>query len=227
MIETNPLLDAARNGLPRSELVRTYAYAIPTPKVLRTIAGSAPPAGVVEIGAGTGYWAALLASAGVDVVAYDRDPPPSPRNAFFDAVEPWHPVIAGSEIEVDRHGDRLLLLVWPTKNEDWPGDVLERFHRAGGAVVAYVGTGPGGPTGDDRFHRILGLLDGCSACGLGVLDAPCTCHVRPLWQLDAVVPTMQWPGQDDRLHLFRRRSPGWADGFGRRWRTFTQKEDRP
>jgi len=48
-----------------------YAYAIPTHAALERISWYSP---VLEIGAGTGYWASLLSKIGCDVIAYDRDP---------------------------------------------------------------------------------------------------------------------------------------------------------
>ena len=38
---------------------------------------------LVEVGAGTGYWAALLRGRGARVFAYDRDPPPAPCTAYY------------------------------------------------------------------------------------------------------------------------------------------------
>src|ERR1700674_2056565 len=52
--------------------VRRYAFAIPTEQALATIARYAP---IVELGAGTGYWAFLLRRRGVNCVAYDLAPP--------------------------------------------------------------------------------------------------------------------------------------------------------
>jgi hypothetical protein len=49
-----------------------YAYATPSPDALAVLAKYAP---LVEMGAGTGYWASLLAARGVDVMAFDVCPP--------------------------------------------------------------------------------------------------------------------------------------------------------
>src|ERR671925_199912 len=115
--------------------------------------------GVVQIGAGTGYWARLLRDRGVDVVAFDIAPPPSPDNPWFAGVTPWYPVRHGDESAVDRFPERTLLLVWPTRAEDWGAAAVERFATAGGERLAFVGEAHGGRTGDERFHALLGELD--------------------------------------------------------------------
>jgi len=48
-----------------------YAYAVPSKNSLQTLKALGP---LVEIGAGTGYWASLLQKMGVDIVAYDKLP---------------------------------------------------------------------------------------------------------------------------------------------------------
>ena len=54
-------------------LRRAYAWAVPSHEALSAIA-EASPRGVVEIGAGTGYWAYELRDRGVSVAAYDIAP---------------------------------------------------------------------------------------------------------------------------------------------------------
>lgn len=206
----NPLLDDRhRVGPIRREdplcqrLVRRYAYGVPTDEALDAIAGGSP-AGVVELGAGTGYWARLLHERGVDVVAYDRWPPPSGNNRFVDDVTPWFPVRSGDESVVARHADRTLLLVWPTRNEVWPADALTLFHAAGGTRVVFVGEGPGGRTGDSVLYALLGAYGACLACTLGVLDAPCICHIEPLWRLVRLITIPQWDDADDACLVYER-----------------------
>ena len=55
---------------------RLYSWAMPNEEALRCVVHhSKTCAGIVEVGAGTGFWAALLASLGVDVLAFDKAPP--------------------------------------------------------------------------------------------------------------------------------------------------------
>ena len=191
----------------RDEGIARYGFGLPTEEALDLVAAVSPD-GVVEVGAGTGYWAHLLTTRGVDVVAYDADPPPSASNTWFAGREPWHPVRIGDERDAARHSDRTLLLVWPTKDESWPADVVRSFHHAGGGRLVYVGEAPGGRTGDLRFHALLGTAGRCVACAYGVTDAPCTCGVDPVWERRLALVLPQWPGHDDRLELYEARAAG-------------------
>ncbi|MPY95760.1 MAG: hypothetical protein GEV08_22715 [Acidimicrobiia bacterium] len=202
----NPLwLARARlgDGEPVDQLIATYAFVVPTDEALRAIA-AASPRGVVEVGAGTGYWAHLLREQGVDVVAYDIAPAPSPRNQWFAGSTPWFPVRDGDHTVVGDHGARTLLLVWPTRNEDWPGEAVTLFAAAGGTTVAHVGERPGGHTGDGRFHALLGEVDRCWACAYQTPSVPCVCGVRPRFRRVRTVELPSLPGRDDDLGLYAR-----------------------
>ena len=52
-------------------LAQRYAYVFPTDSTLAMLAGLGL---LVEIGAGTGYWAHRLRSVGADIVAFDQAP---------------------------------------------------------------------------------------------------------------------------------------------------------
>ena len=190
---------------PDREIVtlRRYGFAIPTGAALEEIALRSP-GGVVELGAGVGYWAHHLFERGVDVIAYDIDPPPSARNHRFAGSTPWYPILQGDQRVVVDHADRSLLLIWPTKNETWATEALVRYHAAGGACVLYVGDGPGGRTGDPTFHATLGDLGPCLSCTLGVPDVPCTCNAAQLWQRQNEVVLPAWQAEDVRLYVYAR-----------------------
>jgi hypothetical protein len=204
------LLDLLRErggrGAARDDAIRRYGFAVPTAEALDVIAACSPR-GVVELGAGTGYWARLLHDRGVDVVAYDLDPPPAAANRWFAGTEPWHPIEHGDEQAASRHADRTLLLVWPTRGEIWPADAVEGFHRAGGTTLVYVGEGPGGRCGDERFHALLGAIDHCYACEYGLTDAACTCDAIAVWSEVRSVDIPRWEGCDDRLRVYERAEP--------------------
>ena len=203
----NPYLDAharwtrdsARPG--RAALLASYGFAVPDERALRMIADHAP-AGVVEIGAGLGYWARLLHERGVEVVAYDVAPPPSAENRWFADRSPWFPVQPGDERAVIAHARRTLLLVWPTRNEGWAADAAELHHASGGRRLVYVGEDPGDRTGDLRLHAVLGLLGRCAACAYGVDSVPCTCGVTRRWRLLERAALPRWEDGDDHIHVF-------------------------
>ncbi len=190
----------------RNRIIAAYGFAVPTSAALDAIKHHAPH-GVVEIGAGTGYWARLLHDRSVDVVAFDVEPPPSAKNPWFAGNLPWHPVERGDHTAVAGYGQRTLLLVWPTKNEMWAAEACERFHSAGGTRLAYVGEGPGGRTGDDVFHARLGDLAHCMQCQYDVDTAPCICDIEPLWRRVQTIELPHWRGFNDDLHIYVRREP--------------------
>lgn len=143
----------------RDRLVRKYAWAIPTDEALDAIARHAPR-GVIEIGAGTGYWASLLRGRGVDVVAFDMAPlaragtRPSVRNAYHGDALPWTDVEMGTEhiLMGDLYHERALFLCWPPYDDEMAANAL-RFYR--GDTLIYVGEPDGGCTGDEAFHEAV------------------------------------------------------------------------
>ena len=138
------------------------------------------PASIVQLGAGTGYWTALLASRGIPVQAYDLHPPAIMDNAFFD-VQYDANMKQGACIDVvsDASFDAsntILLLIWPndpdpidnphflTDNSDgggksqavWDADCLLAFYRAGGQQIVYVGERlQDSLSGTRHFHGLL------------------------------------------------------------------------
>ena len=211
----NPLLDAFEMATAAggdidgvcSQLITRYGFAVPSDEALTAIERCSPR-GVVELGAGTGYWAFLLQQRGVDVVAFDVEPAPSAQNEWFAGTQPWHPVHRGDHDVVGQHPERTLLIVWPTKNEIWAATALERYYDAGGECVAFVGEGPGGRTGDDVFHALLGELTTCLQCDYGSTTSPCICSAEARWSRSETVALPHWSGYHDDLHIFNRRPLG-------------------
>jgi hypothetical protein len=163
----------------RRELVQLFAWAIPTPEALEVLAGHGP---LVECGAGTGYWAALLHARGVDVVAYDLEPPGEGANEFHrSARATWTDVGRATAVEaVRRHRERTLLLCWPPLDDDAASYDALRAYR--GEVFLYVGE-QGGNAGSVRFHRELELN----------------------WDAVETVELPHWPRLEDRVVVYRRR----------------------
>ena len=144
---------------------RYYSRAVPTDAALDAVAALGR---VVQVGAGSGYWAALLAARGADVVAYDASPPRDTSWRHF-------AVAKGGGPEVLRAGcaDRALLLVCPAFPLDADGDDADadvgprprepadaaalRTYR--GATVAHVGalSAPGRPSPNTSpaFERLV------------------------------------------------------------------------
>jgi hypothetical protein len=125
----------------REELVEKYAWGIPNEAAIKRIAEYEP---ILEVGAGSGYWAHLLRQLDVDVLATDLEAPVEPQ---------WSPVWrADAQSVVPDYPDRTLLLVWPSYGETWAAEALGAYQ---GDTCIYVGEGRGGCTADDRFHQML------------------------------------------------------------------------
>ena len=140
-------VDAMTNAIKaRHELVTSHSWAVPTEEALDAIARHSPN-GVVEIGAGTGYWAGLLRERGVNVVAYDVAPHDNAQ-----AKAKWSEVEVGNHLNVLKHRDRSLMLCWPPYSTDMASMALRRYH---GNVVIYIGESAGGCNADEAFHEML------------------------------------------------------------------------
>lgn len=152
----------------REGLVRKYSWSIPNPAAVSFVYEHAR-GGLVEIGAGTGYWAWQLSQRGLSVVAYDKHPPDQERNGYHNIVTDgrgyrtseqgewkarptFHPVIKAEHEIAAAHPDRTLFLCWPPYDGPMAADALAAYT---GNRVIYIGEGDGGCTADDRFHKML------------------------------------------------------------------------
>lgn len=178
----------------RREMIKRYTFAVPTDEALALISAAGP---VVEIGAGTGYWAELLRRRGCDVAAYDLK---------GEAHAHWFPQgcvgrvdIGGAEMAA-KHPDRTLLLVWPYMDA-MAHDAAVAYAEAGGQRLVYIGEGPGGCTADEDFFALVG-----EECYRGDWDDEhdCSAHPQPAWREVADMAIPQWDGIHDRLHVYER-----------------------
>ena len=114
-------------------LAHRYAYVLPEPHLLEVISRYSP---LVEIGAGTGYWAYLLRLVGADVVAYDTAPLGGLRpNRYHPAMRPWGEVLDGDVNVLSKYVQRSLFLCWPPRFSNlW--ESLQFFR---GEFVLYIG----------------------------------------------------------------------------------------
>lgn len=142
----------------------TYAWAIAEPKALEFVAKHTADTGIVEIGAGTGYWAWMLSQLGVDVIAYDRYPPRTRHNFFHNTAnlghdelpsgeergEQYFSVRRGTHLMAAKHPDRTLFLCWPPMSK-MAEHALERYT---GDRVVFIGE-TSGMTGEQGFFDRL------------------------------------------------------------------------
>ena len=133
----------------RHSLTGLYSWAIPSPGDIAWIIGRAGGGGIVEPGAGGGYWAWQLTQAGADVIAYE---PTDPADNKFVTGDGWHPVLRDDHGVTARHPDRSLLLCWPSYGEPWAAWSLAAYK---GNQLFYVGESNGGCCADDDFFSLL------------------------------------------------------------------------
>jgi len=143
-------IDNGDSSVSLLDLAQRYAYVVPDEPSLSLLGELGP---IVEMGAGTGYWACRLRARGVDVIAYDLAPPGGARaNRYHAPTATWSDVVAADHTILARHPDRALFLCWPPLFSSL-GDCLAFY---GGTTVALIGDG------GHRTARIRGLNDAFS-----------------------------------------------------------------
>jgi len=99
-----------------------YSWAVPSELAISTIVKYSP---LVEIGAGTGYWANLIQKFGGDIIAYD----------LTNKINLYHPNTAstyfniknGSPKILKKHSNRNLFLCWPPYGNEMAFDCLQTW----------------------------------------------------------------------------------------------------
>lgn len=121
---------------------KTFAYAIPSANAINRLVELSP---LIEIGAGTGYWASLIAASGGEIQAFDT--------GEWNLSPRWFNVARGGQKKAGESGARCLLLCWPPFDTRMAYASAKAFR---GEFIAYVGEGGYGCTGCSRFHNLLG-----------------------------------------------------------------------
>ena len=142
-----PRVDDVYPGEHRQQYIEKFGYAIINSASIEFIRPYQP---LVEVGAGSGYWAFELSEKGVDVVATD----PHLSHPFWDhPAQKWVGVEQLDALQaIEKYPNRNLLICWPNVDEEWATEALQSFQ---GEFVIYVGEGPGGSTGSDRMFQLL------------------------------------------------------------------------
>jgi len=123
------------NEVSRLELAQRYAYVFPDQQLVRALCELGP---LVEIGAGTGYWACKLRAFGADILAFDQAPPNSDRpNRYHSHAPTWTAVEQADHTVLAAYAERALFLCWPPLFSAL-GDCLDFY---AGNTVACIGDG--------------------------------------------------------------------------------------
>jgi hypothetical protein len=143
--------DGYARGLPvgRHLLTRRYSWAIPSPGDIAWLTDVLDQRGLLEIGAGSGYWAWQAEQAGIDAIAYEPSDPAD--NDYTDGVE-YMPTRRCGHVAAAHHPDRVLLVCWPTQGDPWAAQALAAYK---GDLLIYVGEGRNGHCADDAFFGLL------------------------------------------------------------------------
>jgi hypothetical protein len=161
----------------RDYLCKKYAWAIPTKEAVEFIAQYSP---IIEMGAGSGYWANLINLVGGNIIAFDEAPPNEVTNRFFKEGTTFFSVKQGTPEIVSNYPNHTLFLCWPPYDSSMAYETLKAYK---GNVVIYVGEGSGGCTGDDQFHDLL----------------------EKEWTMTNEIKIPQWYGIHDWLYLYSRK----------------------
>lgn len=164
----------------RQILCQKYAWAVPNEEAINVLLAQQP---LIEVGAGTGYWASLVRKKGGQIIAADVLPAPSKGNHWHAlAGSSWTEVLSGDETIVRQYPNRTLFLSFPPEINRCAYNALKLYK---GNVLIYVGEDAGGCTGTKEFHDALARE----------------------WHLVKQVEIPQWPGVYDMLYVYARNKP--------------------
>jgi hypothetical protein len=155
--EFNQIKDNWNQFIVRDSLVKKYSWAIPNQEAIDYLVSLSP---IVEMGAGTGYWAYLITQAGGDIIAFDKQPhynlQATPFSRRMEANNQWTEVLQGEctrlKSTLVRYPDRTLFLCWAPYNDNFAYRCLKTYK---GNKLVVVGEGWGGCTANDKFFSLL------------------------------------------------------------------------
>ncbi len=142
-----------KEGKDRSTLIQKYSFAIPTREAIKGIIKYSP---IVEIGAGSGYWAYLIEQYGGSIVAFDNDErnkkwsKSSKQEEYF--TKKWFPIKYGDEKEIDNYPNHTLFLCWVEYCSDYGLNSLKRYK---GKYFIHIAEPNGGCTDNNEFFEYL------------------------------------------------------------------------
>jgi hypothetical protein len=110
-----------RDWMTRKAVIRTHGFAIPCREALEAICSLSP---ILEVGAGSGYWTALIRKLGCDAIASDVVSRgwKVPHGRFAECL----PLDGAAAVK--EYSDRNVLMIWPAAHGDWMVRSLQAMH---------------------------------------------------------------------------------------------------
>lgn len=156
-------------------VVNRFAWAVPNDEAIDELAKLSP---LIEIGAGSGYWAKLLSEKGAQIAAFDDFSWDKEGKQHFE--KQWFDVQNGDELKILDFPKETLFLCFPPKSSPLASRALALYK---GTTLAYIGEPRGGTTADDAFFDAL----------------------EQDYILIREISIPNWPGYKDRLQIFQRK----------------------
>lgn len=131
---------------------REFSFAIPNREAINEIVKYSP---LIEIGAGSGYWAYLIRKNGGKIVAFDneernRDWIEHRKSIFFTGN--WFDVKFGDENKIKKYPNHTLFLCWVELGGDYGLKALKLYK---GKHLIYIGEFEGDCCATDKFFKYL------------------------------------------------------------------------
>lgn len=162
----------------RERFVGEFSFALPSQDVLDAIAARSTR--IVEVGAGSGFWARLMAQRGFDIVATNA----AEGHDYAQTLGRHHRVEGlDARAAILAYPDRDVLCVWPSYDQDWIRKAI--LDMKPGRYLFYVGEWHG-CTADAEFHDLLDDRDEFEPVGEGAMA--------------------NFPGIHDHLFILRRKA---------------------
>jgi len=134
----------------RKAFIRNWGFSIPCAECVAALRALDAP--LVEIGAGSGYWVALLRAAGLDVIGADvANAGEGDYGSGLGRVCPIE-ALDGPQA-VAAYPERDVFCSWPTPDNDWA--VVAARALGTGRAFALIGDGPAGDIGTPELYAEL------------------------------------------------------------------------
>ena len=166
----------SEKGLLRKVLIKKYAFAVPNEEAIKEIIKYSP---LIEIGAGTGYWAYLINKYEGDIIAFDNNEWKNYFKKTFYSTK-WFDVKFGVENQVKKYPERTLFLCWIDSSSKMGLTCLKLYT---GTYFIHIGESKGLCCATDSFFKYL----------------------NKKFQLVKDISIPQWHGCHDYLEIYKRK----------------------